>query len=111
MSVVNLTPHAITVRPDGEAERTYAPSGQVARVSTRTEAVGAVAGVPVVRQFPGAIVGVPDPSPGTTYLVSALVVQAVGPGRPDVVAPDTSPESVIRDGEGKIVAVRRFCRA
>jgi hypothetical protein len=35
------------------------------------------------------------------------VAQAVA-GRDDVVAPDTGPESVVRDAEGKIIGVRRF---
>jgi len=45
--------------------------------------------------------------PVTLYIVSTLVAQACK-GRKDVVAPDTSPESVVRDESGQIVAVRRF---
>jgi len=43
------------------------------------------------------------------YIVSSLVAQAVK-GRNDVVSPDTSPASAVRDENGNIIGVKRFQR-
>lgn len=105
---INLTPHAVTIRFDGY-ELTVPPSGTVARVTTVTEPVDTPHGVPTVRQTYGTVEGLPDPERDTVYIVSALVLAALrGSGRVDVVAPDTGPESAIRDEKGQIVAVRRL---
>jgi hypothetical protein len=108
MGVINLTPHTINiVGADGTVAKVYPPSGQQARVSSRAEVVGAVDGVPIVRTVFGELSGLPEPQEGTLFIVSSVVAQAVA-GRDDVVAPDTGPESVVRDAEGKIIGVRRF---
>lgn len=130
VKVVNLTPHEVTVRVQiwdelndetREMEHSFPPSGQVARVKVVSEYVSSVphvfvdgyrgffGGIPVYRSEFGEIEELPDPEEGTVYIVSTLVAQAAAAsGRKDVVAPDTSPESAIRDESGKIIAVRRF---
>jgi hypothetical protein len=63
--------------------------------------------VPVSSSTFGEVENLPEPSEGTTYLVSALVLNALrekGVKRGDVFAPDTSRRAV-RDNEGRIVAV------
>jgi len=44
------------------------------------------------------------------YIVSSLVAQALAGKRNDLLAPDTSPQGVVRDEEGRIVGVKRFQR-
>lgn len=103
--MLNLTPHPITVRtPNGDI--TYAPSGTVARVTTREIPTAPVNGVPVVQRTMGDVTGIPA---GVPCIVSSMVLAAV-PGRPDVYAPDTG-NTAIRDANGHIVAVTRFVAA
>ena len=111
--LVNLTPHAIRLQlPDGTA-LDIQPSGQVARVATQARDAGQLDGIPVVQQTYGDVQGLPDPQDGVAYLVSGLVLSAVkaAGGRSDVYAPDTSPDSAVRDNGGRIVAVRRLVQA
>ena len=109
MSMINLTPHSITIRSKDGAEITIPPSGTVARVSTTEEVVGTcpITGAPIVRRTFGEVQGLPEE--GTPCLVSALVLAAV-PGRAGVYAPDTGP-TAIRNDAGQIVAVTRLVAA
>jgi hypothetical protein len=107
--MLNLTPHAITIERENGERVTYPPQGVVARVETLEQDSGRMAaGVPVVIRRFGQITGLP---PGDeACLVSSLVLEAVYKGHPwrrNVFAPDTG-ASAIRDGEGRIVAVRRL---
>ena len=107
--MLNLTPHAITVRaPDG-ADHTFPPSGVVARVATTETVIGAcpMTGAPIVRRTLGEPVGLPPA--GTPCIVSAMVAGAC-PGRAGVFAPDSGP-TAIRDERGQIVAVTRLVAA
>ena len=53
----------------------------------------------------------PEPAPYTLYVASSLVAQAAARyGRIDVLAPDTGPESAVRDETGQITGVRRLQR-
>ncbi|NNV07148.1 hypothetical protein ETC03_12230 [Geobacillus sp. MMMUD3] len=112
MKFVNLTPHVLNiVRDDGSIALSVPPSGTVARVTTQQTVVCQLAGVDVVRTVFGDVVGLPDPQDGVVYVVSTLVLQALsasGVDRSDVVAPDTSPASVVRDDTGHVVGVKRF---
>ena len=109
MRLVNLTPHNITVRT-GRGDITIPPSGQIARVQTVQREAGHVnvapgVRVPVVETTFGEVVGLSEPRPGVTYIVSSLVLQAVS-GRDDLVAPDTGSTAVRENG--RIIAVTRF---
>lgn len=109
VNLVNLTPHRLTIFVDEEKVE-IEPSGRVARISTRSEKVGEVVyegkRIPIVTTVFGKPEGIPEQKPGTFYVVSTLVAQNADRG--DVLAPDTSPESVVRDEEGRIVGVRRL---
>lgn len=110
MRFVNLTPHTINVvNEEGVNVLEVAASGQQARVNSSCEVVDTVSGVSVVKTTYGAVDGLPVPEEGVIYIVSVLVAQ-VAAGRTDVVAPDTGPQSVVRDAEGKILGVKRFMR-
>jgi len=85
-------------------------SGVVVRVETTQEIVGNIDGVPVVRTVFNNVT-LPEPQDGVVYIVSTVVLQALqqmGICRDDLVAPDTGPQSAVRDGTGQIVAIRRF---
>jgi len=110
MELINLTPHEIKiVGEDGEVKAVIPPSGKVARVKTKQTVVGFVDDIPIVKTTFGDVEGLPEPQPNTVYIVSSLVAQAIK-GRDDIVAPDTSPNGVVRDNEGRIVGVKRFQR-
>lgn len=124
MQFVNLTPHAITIHgtrresvlcpntgelilDDLEVVQTL-PSAGLARVATARTLEAPVGDVSfscrVIRQVFGEVTGLPDPVPGTAYIVSVVVLAALGGARPDVFAPDTGPDAVRENGQ--VVAVR-----
>lgn len=106
MTLVNLTPHAITfVDADGTPILVVAPSGQLARVSVRTERVGEFAGIPVTASAYGEVEGLPAPASDTAYIVSSLVAQRCR-DRNDVFIPNES----VRDEQGRIVGCRSLGR-
>lgn len=112
MKFINLTPHVLNVvRDDGSVVLSVPPSGTVARVATQQTVVRQLAGVDVVRTVFGDVVGLPTPQDDVVYIVSTLVLQALRHAcidRSDVVAPDTSSASVVRNADGQIVGVKRF---
>lgn len=113
MRIINLTPHAIGLAV-GDEVVTIPASGTVARVSVTVSPAGEIetdyGRVPLVRLTYGDPVGLPEPEDGVVYVVSKVVADAL-PDRHDLVYPDTSPESAIRNEAGQIVAVRRMvCR-
>jgi len=110
--IINLTPHEVVVMSEGGEEiLRVPPSGQVARVSVKSEVVGEVNGIPIRKTVYGDIVGLPEPRSNTIYIVSTIVLIALkdkGIHRNDVVSPDTNPDSVVRDSQGRIVGVKYF---
>lgn len=112
MKFVNLTPHTVNVvDADGNNILSVAPSGNVARVATQQTVVGNIAGIDIARTVFGDVDGLPAPQPDTVYIVSTLVLQALkdaGISRDDVVAPDTSPQSAVRNADGQIIGVKQF---
>jgi len=110
MKLINLTPHnVVIVDEQGNVILDIPPSGQVARVRVKQTPTGEVCGIPVVQTTFEGVENLPGPREGVIYVVSSMVAQVVS-GRQDVVAPDTSPESVVRDEDGRIVGVKRFQR-
>lgn len=106
INFINLTPHAITfVNSDNKPFCVVAPSGDLARVSTKTVTVGEVEGIPVTQTEYGEVEGLPEPKKDTIYLVSSLVAQRCT-GREDVFIPNES----VRDSEGRIVGCRSLGR-
>ncbi|MFA6392239.1 MAG: hypothetical protein WCW66_05870 [Patescibacteria group bacterium] len=119
MKIMNLTPHAMVIFDStGATEVAHVEaSGKVARVLTETTEAGVVSidgvEIPVVKTSYGQVENLPEVEEGTTFVVSILVIgalRALGINRGDVVSPDTGPQSVVRDGEGKILGVKRFTR-
>ena len=100
-TLVNMTPHAVTIFVSADETVTLATSGEVARVASATVAAGYAAGVPLARVTYGEVVGLPGPVDGTLYVVSAMVRLAL-PGRADL----ASPGELVRDKAGQPLGCR-----
>ena len=105
MNVINCTPHEINLLAE-EANIAYPPSGIVTRVNAKSVMMPSV--LPMVRTIFGDITGLPEPMDHTYFIVSGMVLSALGGSRPDVIAPDTSLASAVRDSQGRILGVKRF---
>ena len=116
-TVVNLTPHAITL-VSGDWETTVTiPSSGVVRVEQTARTVDMVTiadgehtiAMPVLATTFGAITGLPPAVPDTIYIVSLIAAQRIRvehPERNDVfVVADT-----VRDNDGRIVGARALAR-
>jgi hypothetical protein len=104
MNIINLTPHSIVLDVDG-VQTTFPTSGIVARVSQVTVGTGMfIAGAEISTSTFGAV-EMPATIDGTMFIVSAMVLTALGNSRLDVIAPKTD-ATAIRNEAGHIVAVK-----
>ena len=103
MNFINLTPHAIVMN-DG---RVFEPSGVMPRVQ---QFMSDFDGNGVAIQSFGEVENMPLPKEGTIYIVSAMVLSAIGKDRQDCVAPATNHQETIRNEKGHIVSVPGFVR-
>ena len=103
--IVNLTPHPVSViSPDGSM-RIFPPSGTVARVESTAIQVDTISGIPVMSVKFNALQNLPDPEPGTVFIVSAITAQAAKQaGRSDCVIVNDA----VRDSDGRIIGCRSF---
>jgi hypothetical protein len=98
MTIVNLTPHPLSVYTlDGSTLLHTIPSTGMARASETRVTCGEVEGVPLTSVQYGETTGLPDPVPGTIYVVSTITANASP--RADVYVPG----EMVRDKEGRIV--------
>lgn len=104
MIFMNLTPHILNIiRADGST-MSVPPSGAVARVTeVRGEVAMTVDGVEIRRPSTwGQVVGLPDSQDGHIFIVSAMVSEALGGSRSDVMRPG----ELIRDASGQPIGCR-----
>jgi hypothetical protein len=118
MNFVNLTNKPIIILGEENQELLRLPEGRhvvnagivvniVERHETTTGGSVKVATV----SYQADISEIPDPKKDTYYVVKYAVLKALNNSRADVVAPDTSPDSIVKDGlTGKIIGVKRFCK-
>lgn len=99
MKLINLTAHPVT---DVTTGKTFPPSGIVARITTATEAVDNVCGVPIYYSTCNGVEGIPEPKEGVMYIVSALVLEHIN--RPDCVRPGNSQKTP----DGKVLGAKGF---
>ena len=108
MPIVNLTPHPIDVSynlESTETAMTIYPTRAPARISmSEPEVVDEVDDVTIYYQAFGDVVDLPEPTPGTVYIVSLPV--AMKAQRPDVLAAGPA----IRDDSGFMVGNHGFLR-
>lgn len=116
-TLINLTGREIVIVDDDGRERLVLPPSKQskARVGIEAELQGEVrdgeVGVDIVRYCYDRVTGLPPARPGIIYVVGWAVLQALNGTRPDVVAPDTTPGSVVRGERGAVQGVKRFRRA
>ncbi len=106
--LANYTPHAtLTYRPDS-AETIVLPQLGNARCQEEYIPAGTFddGDLPVTLMRYGQVTGLPDPQPGTVYVVSQLVVNAL-PERVDL----AFPAGLVRDDEGTIIGFRYLARS
>ena len=102
--VINCTLHDVNIyTPSGC--RVYPAAKGPARAIYVQRIAGAVDGTLIYRRFTEDIVNLPDPKPGTYYIVSKRLAQAC-PERKDLIFPRT----VVRDADGHIVGYVDFSR-
>jgi hypothetical protein len=101
----NYTPHVVSVL-HGDKMTHIPTSGRVIRVVTKCEPAGFVLGLPVHQCTDGVIADLPAPEVGVVILVSSVVARAAM--REDFLSPDTSDNGSVRDGDGRIIAVKRL---
>jgi len=99
-SIINCTPHEIVLNSGA----TFAPSGEVARVSTDSTVISTDDGVTYARKSVGGVVGLPAEQAGVKYIVAAMVFDNCN--RRDIVAPMT--DVAVRNDKGHIVSVPGF---
>jgi len=126
--IVNLTPQEITIFQEDSEQIKIPPSGMMARVRilrNHTTLKGFIRGnvkimeyrgnqsvpvktfnaeIPIMKPVFESVTGIPDPKPGTIYLVSSMVAQAV-PDRMDVLSPDTLPGGSLK-GFGGVMGIK-----
>lgn len=118
MKLMNLTNRTITLLDENGSERfSIKPSGLVVAASVTTKVEESVVAEPgyhsvdIVAIRYGDVTTMPDPVEGVYYIVSYAVLQALAGSRHDVLAPDTSPGSVVRqEGGQKVLGVRHLRR-
>lgn len=103
MTIISLVPHALHISLADGSIREIAPSGVVARVSTKEEIVGVVEGAEVTRIVFGEVEGLPPREEGKMFIVSRLVASAV-PDRDDLLIPGP----LVRDEKGVVIGARGF---
>ena len=106
MNIINCTPHALVIiTPEGE-KKIFEPSGIIPRVTMETVSIDTINGIPVKHLKYGEVTGLPEPTPETVLIVSAMVAQVSD--RDDLIAPDTG--AAIRDEKGNIIGVAGFVK-
>ena len=106
-TLANYTPHtALTYRPEG-GEVVVLPQLGSARCAEEYLPAGKFhdGDLPLTLMRYGEVTGLPDPQPGTVFVVSQLVVNAL-PERTDLAFPAV----LVRDGEGTIIGFRYLAR-
>jgi hypothetical protein len=119
MTIINMTPHAISLyNADGTAVlQVFPASGKTVRIAEQDSPAPAVEGIPVVARTytsmevveGGVVSALPDPQDGVFYIVSIVVLDAARKlgGRPDFVSPDTG-RGCVRDPKGVILGTKNF---
>lgn len=103
MKILNFTPHAVTIKT-ASTTNTYNSVG-VARADTRSEVVGFINDLPIVKKSFGAVYGLPESVPNDTILiVSSLTAQAAKAENHPLADRLYIVNDTVRDENGRIVA-------
>lgn len=103
MQILNFTPHAVTIKT--ASATTTLPSVGVARADTRTEVVGYIDNLPIVKKTFGNVYGLPESVPDDTILmVSSLTAQAAKAQAHPLADRLYIVNDTVRDENGRIIA-------
>ena len=104
ITIINLTPHPVNLLDvDANVVITFHTEG-LARCSQNDVIIGRLnKDIILTKTSYGEVIGLPEQSPRTFYIVSRLVRNAL-PNRTDLLVPN----QLIRDSEGQIVGCRSF---
>lgn len=105
MTLINLTPHPITIIREGLEPLTVAPSGTIARAAQSSRELRITDSIRIIETVYGKVEGLPAPELDTYYLVSGFVMSALAATneyRNDVL----KPEDFVRDENGNITGCR-----
>jgi hypothetical protein len=113
MTIINLTPHEITINVEAfagfSATVTIPASGTVARCSVESRHLGTVVidgvAVPVTVSSYGDVTGLPPIDSTHEYIVSRIVAEAC-PHRGDLYIPGEA----VRDAAGRVIGCRGLAR-
>jgi hypothetical protein len=108
MQFVNLTPHQLNIftTDDGREVSIFPPSGEVARIITKTDPAPPVGGIPTVTTSPRwELEGLPGEAEGVILIVSGIVARVCP--RDDVM----SPGELVRDDKGRPIGCRGLRRS
>jgi hypothetical protein len=122
--VINCTPHDVVIYSSAdcymyngslylregdeeypEPRHVYQAAKKPARVTFAQDHAGMVDGILIYRWFTEEIVNLPEPKPGTYYIVSKMVAQA-WPAREDFIFPGT----LVHDADDHVVGCIDFSR-
>ena len=104
ITIINLTPHPVNLLDvDANVVITFHTEG-LARCYQNDVIIGRLnKDIILTKTSYGEVIGLPEQSPRTFYIVSRLVRNAL-PNRTDLLVPN----QLIRDSEGQIVGCRSF---
>jgi hypothetical protein len=107
-TLINLTPHAISIVGNDGAKTIIPPSGKIARVTTAETVVDSLLDVTVVSTTVTGVQGFDWLPEGASVIVSSMVLDNLPTNFPyRAYAPDTG-ATALRNAEGQIEAVRRL---
>jgi hypothetical protein len=110
--IINYTPHDVVIcnQEGKETVRFLAEKGRVARLYEEDLLLTSINGIAVKQKTYGQIMGLPEETSGTYYIVSLPLLQANAAAtdkRRDLLAPDTG-KGVVRNEKGDIVGTKNF---
>lgn len=109
MTLRNLTPHPVTIITDVGSVHLPPEPGTRPHIDEIREATEPVfvegLPVPTVRVVGGSAVDLPEPKPGTLFVVSRVIAEAC-PERTDLLVP----YDLVRDETGRVIACRSLAR-
>ena len=104
-NIKNLTPHDVRILDDNNEVVVAMVSEGIARVSSETQVVDTLNGVPIPETVFGEVTGLPPETEGTYYIVSRMVASAASE-RHDLLVPGLQ----VRDEQGRVVGCKSLDR-
>lgn len=102
MSIINLTPHTVSIYSGGALVAVVEPSGQVARAASTRELVATRDGIEFYRTAYGQPSPLPEAEPDDVFVVSSLYLAALRAAGLDDARVHV-PGEAVRDEAGRVV--------